>query len=109
MTSKYSLELWQYHGTELVELLENNETMLKALTIVLNNADVIDNDTKDSILACKHEREGAFLMVEAVYQKLQLEPRLINRVLDCMGTQGQLCSLSARMSNECSLQEEERG
>ena len=110
------MKIWRDHAEELVEILEKNESALEALTIVFNSADLINNVTKDKILRYKSalsslsdhmspERKAMLLMLNAINQKLKLEPSLIHKVLDCMGTQGQLCSLTSRMSNALLLQE----
>ena len=111
------MKIWCDHAEDLAEVFEKNESTLEALTVVFNNADLIDNDTKDKILKHKSaltspsdrmnpEKKAMLLMFDAINQKLKLEPSLIHKVLDCMGTQGQLSSLTSRMSNALLLQEE---
>ena len=109
------MKIWHDHAEELYEILGKNGSALESLTIVFNSADLIENDTKNGILLYKLVQtapgelsswmKGMLLMLVVINQKLKLEPSLIHKVLECMGTQGQLCSLTSRMSNALLLQE----
>lgn len=88
------VNIWMYHREELVELLNYNNNTLIALTTVLHNINVIDEETKNTVMIVANG--GGDIFVNAVTNKVT-SPNTLHSVLDVMDQQDQLCGLVRRI------------
>ena len=95
------VEIWEHHGEEFKALLSKSSETLLSLTGGMFSKEIIDEKTNTEVVESYHVSKGPECLYKEVLKLLKDNQEksllLLNKVLEVMDVQDQLCGLVRRM------------